>query len=359
LIFTIMNIPQKTLSLLAVASLLFSSSLSAVETDPVGYVTLTVNGSPDGSTAAYTSLSMSLENPVSASGSLTDDPSSAVVTNTGAAYTPNEFAGTDAAGNATHYLQFVSDGLIVDIIANDATTITTGTDLTGFVASGDSYVIKEHITIADIFGADNDAGLTAGSNFASSDLLYIMSSDGAGSFATYYVQDDPTPIGILGGDGWRLVGDSSTDQSNVVVGPDDGLILARSTSGDIDIVVSGSVNVIDHQRGLPSGFSMVSYPYPVDVTLDDSGIYTASNGYISGSNFANSDLVYVLGSDGSYTTYYRQDDPTPIGVLGGDGWRQVGGSSSEDKGSTIIPSGSAIIIKHTGSGLAWSDLKPF
>jgi hypothetical protein len=355
-----MNIPQKTLSLLAVASLLSFSSLSAVETDPVGYVTNTINGSPDGSATAFTALSMSLENPVSASGALTESPTSAVATNSGAAYTPSEFAGTDASGNATHYLQFVSDGLIVDIIANDATSITTGTDLTGLAASGDSYVVKEHITIADIFGANNEAGLTAGSNFASSDLLYVMSTDGSGAFDTYFVQDDPTPIGILGGDGWRKVGASnSVDQSNVVIGPDDGLIIATSTIGDIDIVVSGSVNVIDHQRDLPSGFSMVSYPYPVDVTLDDSGIYTASNGYVSGSNFSSSDLVYVLGSDGSYTTYFRQDDPTPIGILGGDGWRQVGASSSEDKGSTVIPAGSAIIIKHTNAGLAWNDQKPF
>ena len=40
--FTIMNIPQKTLSLLAGASLIIFSSLSAVTTDPVGYVTETI-----------------------------------------------------------------------------------------------------------------------------------------------------------------------------------------------------------------------------------------------------------------------------------------------------------------------------
>ena len=52
----------------------------------------------------------------------------------------------------------------VDLV--DATSITTGTDLTGLAVSGDSYVVKEHITLADIFGANNEAGLTAGSNFA-------------------------------------------------------------------------------------------------------------------------------------------------------------------------------------------------
>tara|TARA_B110001450_G_scaffold209146_1_gene200023 strand:+ start:261 stop:1322 length:1062 start_codon:yes stop_codon:yes gene_type:complete len=353
-----MNIPQKTLSLLLVASLSSFSSLSAVETDPVGYMTITINGSSNGSTA-YTPLSIGLEKAPSASGALTDAPTSTVATNSGAAYTVGEFAGTDAAGNATHYLQFESDGLIVDIVANDATTITAGTDLTGLAASGDAYVVKEHMTLADAFG-DSGSGLTSGANSITSDLLYIMSSDGQGSFATYYVQTDPTGLGFLGGDGWRQVGASnSLDMSNVVIGPDDGVIVSRSASGDVNIVVAGSVNVIDHQRDLPSGFSMVSYPYPVDVTLDDSNIYSATNGYVSGANSNTSDLVYVLGSEGLYTTYYRQTDPTGLGFLGGDGWRQIGSSNSEDKGSTVIPAGSSIIIKHSSTGLAWNDAKPF
>jgi uncharacterized protein (TIGR02597 family) len=323
-------------------------------------MTITINGSSDGSTA-YTPLSIGLENAPSASGALSEDPTSAIATNSGAAYTPGEFAGTDAAGNATHYLQFESDGLIVDIIANDATTITAGADLTGLAASGDAYVVKEHMTLGDVFG-DSGSGLTSGANSTSSDLLYVMSSDGLGTFATYYVQTDPTGAGaFLGGDGWRQVGASnSLDMSNVVIGPDDGVIVSRSATDDVDIVVAGSVNVIDHQRGLPSGFSMVSYPYPVDVTLDDSDIYSATNGYVSGANSSSSDLVYVLGSDGLYTTYYYQTDPTGAGAfLGGNGWRQIGSPNSEEKGSTIIPAGSSMIIKHTSTGLAWTDAKPF
>ena len=42
-----MNIPQKTLSLLAIASLSAFSSLSAVETDPVGYLTFTAADAAD------------------------------------------------------------------------------------------------------------------------------------------------------------------------------------------------------------------------------------------------------------------------------------------------------------------------
>jgi hypothetical protein len=333
-----------------------SAFAQGVTTDPVGYVTLTINGSPDGVQTAYTPLSLSLENAVLASGTLSEDPTSAVATNSNASYTPSAFAGTDASGKATHYLQFTTSGLIAYIIANDATTITTAGDLTGLATSGDGYVVKKHSTLADIFGAANEAGLREGGDSGSSDLVQIMSSDGSGTFATYYPQDDPFD-GFFGGDGWRVVGDNATDQSDVVVGPDDGIIVARGIVGDIDIVISGSVNVIDHQRGLPNGFSMVAYPYPVDVTLDDSNIYTASNGYVSGGDSGSSDLVFVLNSNGAYTTYYRQDDPFD-GFFGGDGWRVVGDNAT-DQGAVTIPSDSSVIIQHTGAGLLWADATPF
>ena len=349
-----MNIPQKTLSLLAIASLSAFSSLSAVETDPVGYVTLTVNGSSNGS-VAYTPLSLSLEKPVQASGALTEAPTSAVATNSSASYTPSEFAGTDAAGNATHYLQFTGSGVIVDITANTATSITVDTDLSGVADSGAGYVVKEHMTLADAFGADNSAGFTSGGDSASSDLVYVMSSDGAGSYTTYYYQTDS--FGFLGGTGWRLNGDASTDASNATIMPDQGVIIARAAAGDLSVVLSGSVNVIDHSLSIPAGFSLVAYPFPVDVTLNDSGIYSATNGYVSGGDSASSDIVYVLQSDGTFVNYYYQTDS--FGFLGGTGWR-LAGDASTDVGDTFeIPAGSSVIIKHTGSGLLWADAKPF
>ena len=348
-----MNIPQKTLSLFAGASLLVFSSLSAVTTDPVGYVTLTVNGSSDGS-VAYTPLSVSLENAIVASGSLSEAPTSSVVTDASASYTLSEFAGTDAAGNATHYLQFTGSGLIVDITANTATTITVDTDLNGVVDTSAGYNVKKYKTISDVFGADNSAGLRSGGDATTSDLVYVMSPDGGGGYTTYYYQTDS--LGFLGGNGWRLNGDAFTDAGNITIMPDEGIIIARSVAGDLPVVVSGSVNVNDHNRALPSGFSLVAYPFPVDVTLDDSGIYSPTNGYVSGGDSASSDIVYILQSDGSFDNYYYQTDS--LGFLGGNGWRLAGDAFTE-RGTYQIPAGSSVIIKHNGSGLLWADAKPF
>jgi hypothetical protein len=90
--------------------------------------------------------------------------------------------------------------------------------------------------------------------------------------------------------------------------------------------------------------------------LDESNIYTASNGYVSGGDSASSDLVYIINADGTFSVFYRQTDA--LGFLGGDGWRAAGDNFT-DKGSEVIPAGSSLIILHTGAGLQWDDDVPF
>jgi hypothetical protein len=122
------------------------------------------------------------------------------------------------------------------------------------------------------------------------------------------------------------------------------------------VVVSGSVNVVKHSRDLPKGFSLVAYPFPVDVTLADSNIYTSSNGYVSAGSFLNSDIVYIIGSDGIFKSYYYQTDSS--GFFGGTGWRLVGDTDT-DVSDTVISATSSVIVLHRGDGLAWRDAIPF
>ncbi|NCG08220.1 MAG: TIGR02597 family protein [Verrucomicrobia bacterium] len=328
-----------------------------VSTAPVGYQSLTINGSPDGSTASYTALSVGFQNASEYSGSVTTTPNSAVLTDSSASLVASAYSGQDATGISAYYLEITSGtsaGLILDIVANTSNTITTGSDLTGLVTSGDTFAIKAHTTLAGIFGTSNATGLQSGGSASSSDLVYIMSTDGNGTYSTYYYQTDT--FNILGGTGWRSFSDSNTDMSNVAIAPDDGIIVKRTATGDLTLVVSGNVKEVTHKRDLPAGFSLVAYPFPVDVTLADSNIYTGSNGYVSAGSGSSSDLVYILSSDGSFATYYRQTDT--FNILGGDGWRSFDDSSTS-RDSQVIPAGSSIIILHRGSGLSWSDALPY
>jgi len=318
-----------------------------VSSTPVGYVTITINGN------GYTAITNPLQNAVVYSGTASSVASDTITTSF--SLTADEIAATDAEGNSAYYVQTAS-GAIYDVTANTDSTITVSSDVSSLISADDAISVKKYTTLGDIFSTDNAFGLTSGGDVTSSDVVYVMSSEGAGTYAQYYYQTDPFG-GFLGGDGWRLSGDANTDRSNVIVAPDDGLIVNRISSGDIPLVVSGTVNAVNHNRELPAGFSLVAYPFPVDTTLDDSGIYAADNGYVSAGDVAQSDVVYVLSSNGSFTQYYRQTDPFG-GFLGGDGWR-IAGDANTDVGSTVIPAGSAVIIKHIGSGLTWSDSVPY
>jgi uncharacterized protein (TIGR02597 family) len=339
----------KTLKLLGCAVLsglfAFVSQAQSVSSTPVGYVTLTING--DG----YTALSNPLENAVVYSGTASS-VSGATIT-ASFSMTNSELAGTDFQGNSTHYIQ-TSSGVIIDIVGNDTTSITAANDLSGLVASSDEIHIKKYNTVSDLLSSDNSIGLTSG-GASNSDLVYLMSTDGAGEYTTLYYQTDN--LGFLGGNGWRSISTGAfVDASNAIIAPDDGIIVRRISSGDLSVVVTGTVNTIAHSKSLPQGFSLVSYPFPVATALNNSGIYSAGNGYVSASA-SNSDLVYVITLEGNFTTYYYQTDN--LGFLGGNGWRSLASGPFVDVGNTEIPVGSSIIVKHIGSGLEWEDAIPY
>ena len=340
----------KHLKLLGCAALscffAFVSQAQSVSSTPVGYVTLTING------GGFTALSNPLENAVLYSGTVSSVSGSNITTSF--SMTDNELAGTDFQNNSSYYAQ-TSSGIILDITANDATTITvSASDLTGILATNDSIEIKKYSTISDLLSSDNSVGLQSG-GASNSDLVYIMSTDGTGSYTTLYYQTDN--LGFLGGNGWRSIATGAfTDASNAIIAPDDGVIVKRTPSTDLTHVVTGTVRTAQLNKGLPAGFSLVSYPFPVETTLNDSGIYSATNGYVSG-GASNSDLVYIITADGSFTTYYYQTDN--LGFLGGNGWRSIATGAFTDAGATVIPAGSSILIKHTGTGLNWEDALPY
>ena len=319
----------------------------SVSSTPVGYVTLTINGS------GYTALSNPLENAVVYSGTASSVSGSDITTSF--SMTDSELSATDAEGNSSHYIQ-TSSGLIVEVTANSTSAITLASDVSSLISDGDTILVKKFSTIADLLSSDNSIGLTSGADLTTSDVVYIMSADGAGAYATYYYQTDPFG-GFFGGNGWRGAGSNSTDVSNVILHPDDGIIVKRISAGDISFVTTGTVNTVNHSRSLPAGFSLVAYPFPTDTTLADSGIYSASNGYVSGADVTTSDVVYVISPAGAFDLYYYQTDPFG-GFFGGNGWRSTT-SNSVDVGTNVIPAGSSIIIKHIGSGLAWSDDIPY
>jgi len=122
-----MKTPQKIISLLAGSALLAASFLNAATTDPVGYVTL--SGASGGYIVTIPLVKSTVfEASVNADGTTT-----------------LSFDSTVPALTGQNYVQVMSgtlEGMVVDVTASDAGSVTLGTSLP--VASGDVVAIRPH-----------------------------------------------------------------------------------------------------------------------------------------------------------------------------------------------------------------------
>jgi uncharacterized protein (TIGR02597 family) len=342
-----MRITLTTTVLLLSCSIAFAQSF----TQPVGISKVTIDGSGTDE-AAYTALSVTYENAPLYSGTV-NTASGTVISLTTSDLSTSAYAGTDPNGNATHYVLLTSgdnEGLSLEIVANTINTITVTSDnLESLSLGGVTVEILAHSTIADIFGAENSAGLTSGSSVNNSDRIYIMQPDGSGGWDSYFYQTNPR-----GGNGWRQVGDASTDFQSLTLPLDTGILIRRIGSDDLTLYVYGSVKKTgSHMRVLGPGFSLLGNPFPVDIELGESGLYSADNGYVSTSSHTTSDRLFVIAADGSFDSFYYQTNPR-----GGSGWRRTGDSST-DVSSEILPATSSFYIQHRGTGLTWNPSRPY
>ena len=324
-----MNIPQKTLSLLAIASLFTFTSLSAVETDPVGYITVTINGN-GGSGDAFTYMGCPLHAAVASAGAV-DATAANSITDNSQAWTADEHA-----GSYVMITSGVNEGVSATVSSNTSDTLTTLEDISSLLAGDESFEVRPYTTLADIFGATNSAGIDGGSTAGNADTILIQS--GAG-FDTYYYKD----AGFIGGTGWRGSSSPSVDQSSAVVPYGSGIIVVRKQAGDINLVISGSVFGGDAITPIETDFNWKAPSIPVGLTLN--ALFGAANeaGLDGGTSAGNSDNVVVPTASGLTTYYYKN-----AGFLGGTGWRSSA-SPSVDEGDTVFAQpGQMFLINRTG-----------
>ncbi|MGJ8651956.1 MAG: TIGR02597 family protein [Opitutaceae bacterium] len=316
--------------ILAGALLAASSNLQAVETEPVGYVTVTVAGTGGVAAEAFTYMGVPLHKSSIAAGAITGIAAN-TITASGAAWTVDDYAGA--------YVLITSgtnEGVSSTISSNTATELTTVDDLTSLLAGDETFTIREYTTIADVFGAANEAGLDGGTNSGEADTVLFQSPSG---FTSYYYKDG----GFIGGTGWRTSTDASTEQGGTTIPFGDGIIVVRKQSADLDIVLSGSVFGGDATTPVEAGFNWKSASIPVDLTL--AGLFGAANevGLDGGSNSGEADNI-IVPAGGGLTTYYYKDS----GFIGGTGWRTSTDASTEQGATVIVEPGQMFLINRSG-----------
>lgn len=298
-----MKTPKLLCTIAAIA--LAQGSLFAVNTDPVGFVSVTVPANSDAILAVplnRTSEFKGLTNGFSAtSGTVT-------ITVAGTpGWTAGQFAPLTTA-NKTYALQFASgtkEGMILPIVNNGTNTVVVTVsatdDLTGVLASGEQIDIMPYWTPSSLLsnvpvGTEflGFEGVGAGTNHAAPQLF---GNTGAGTW-----EDEIT----------------SDDVSNIVIGFGRSYVLRNNSAASVTISIVGSVPMSSHRftfstlAGNTDQDTRFGYLCPVAEPVTSLGIPAVAGDAILG--FDNS----ASGKNKSAATIYAFDGTKWVDDISGD-----------------------------------------
>ena len=298
------------------------SAQNTAVTKPVGYHTETILGD------AFTLLGINVGNAVAAAGDFDADSA-----------TDNDVDFTTLLTAGTSYtVQNLDTGAAAPVTGFDANTLTT----TLTIASGDTYEIRADATVASIFGANNEAGLGEGDEDGA-DVIWIPQADG--SFNQIYRSNG----GIFGTPGWRIRGDSNTDQSGQVIAFTSSIFIQRKLADPLDIVFVGHVRTSATTYSLLADqFNFVNRVLPVGITLADTDIEAAiAAGAWADGDGDTADVIWITDGAGGYDQFFfaEADFFNPVAQ-----WTKLGGDGSDQAGQELT-SGFAIQKRSANSSV--------
>lgn len=337
-----MNYPLKTISLFATATCLTFSSLTAVETDPVGYVTFTVNANSD------QRLGVPMQRPAVLQAT-TSNVIGVTVEAPGIGALTGEHFLIVTSGNAQ------GEWEQVDTATEGEVTLTA--EIPGFSAA-DQFAIRPFWTLSGLF--PDGGAIPASSNPLSPDALVLLNdpnSVGTNLAASdFYFYND----GTQGDPGW--FNSSSFDPAgDVIISPEVSLTIRNNTSSEASIVIAGDVplvpnaiNVVSREGGRQD--NLIFNPLPVGVTLGNSDLISSGAFEPSSNPLSPSDLLLLFdpnnsGKNASPQNFYFYND----GTQGDAGWFDA--SSFDPADSIEVSQGGAFIVRKasgTDSQSSWS-----
>jgi hypothetical protein len=307
-------------------SWLSMSSWASIEvTSPVWVAAATTIQGNGGSGSKTTVFSQRMVSPIQYAGTVSSIQTTSL-TDTNANWVVGQFGtnGTQA------YVEF-NNGWMADIAkSTTSTTLALAGNLTGVVSVGDSYRIRAHFTIASLFGTNNETGLMSGGNTAQADNIMLLVPQTQQSLTIFYYDD-----GIS--HGWLTADYNSA--ANLVVYPEQGLLVRRVASGDRSLYVCGTTKTGVTVAPVEPGYNLVgTLKNLTNLTLGALNIYTGdpTTGLASGGNTAGSDTLLVVQADGTTSTYFYYKDTS-----GNQGWLDANYNPS---GNVLINAGTAFFV---------------
>lgn len=321
---------MKPLALSALVLLSVALHSQAAPTTPFGYVTVTI---PAGSAASpsYTPLSIPLYNAPLFTGSVASVDGTTQVTMNGAAWTGNQFASTAAlcfarvtSGNGAGRSFLITANTTSQLTLSLAHTPTLSS-LATVLSAGDVITIVPANTLGSVFGTTSPL-VTTGASASVADNVYLLNGPGLG-WSTYYHN----------GTNWRKAG-SLASQNNVVLYPDEGILVVHIGTSPVTLRTSGVVPATAEKTDLSgTGSTFAAQRFPVDMQLSAVG-FQSTAGWISGATVGTADNVWAWSTSlNRWEQFYYN----------GTNWRKAGSIANQN--TRVLPAGSAVIVIRTGS----------
>jgi len=228
------------------------------------------------------------------------------ITDSGANWTTTQFVGRGAL-----YAEF-ANGLEADIqqVSFVSKTLSFSGALPPSLTVGTAYRIRQHHTVAEIFGPANQAGLLPGANDDEAETIRHFIPDTQPQQTRIYFY-----CNLPGATGWADY--SYTPASNIVIYPEQGLMVRRRTAANLTFTSSGPIKQWTSAIPVFPGYNMLGlYHRAAPVRLDQLGLL--ASGFAGGENADLADNVLKFNPDGSTTTYFYWNLP------GYEGWHDYG-----------------------------------
>jgi hypothetical protein len=304
---------------------IISTTLESASPTWIGTAT-TLQGAVS-SNAKLTTFSQRMVLPIMYAGTVSSLQNSAL-TDTNASWTSGEFANVASPA----YAEF-DNGWMVDIAGTTSTTksLSLAGSVGGLVAPGEAYRVRQHFTIASLFGTNNETGLKPGLNVSQADNILLVIPQTQQTMSIFYFSNAVAQ-------GWyRADYSPAADQ---VVYPEQGVMVRRVGAGNVNLYVCGPIKAGVTIAPVEPGFNLMGTLKSLSpLSLSSLNLYTGdpTTGIASGLNLTVSDNLVVVQPDGSTASYFYFKD-----TKGHQGWFDALFNSVDN---TPIPAGSAFFIK--------------
>jgi uncharacterized protein (TIGR02597 family) len=324
------RLPSRALlaAIAALGGLATISNAQSVATTPVGAMTVSIQPN------AYTFIGPAFYRPAVYQGSVSaisgDGLTISISTSALTAGSANQV--TIGSEQVPQYFVEVLDGTDIGaqipVISNTANSITLNENASTFLGAGHKFRLIPYHTLSSLFPAGG--GLTGGISAASADEIFIYSPTGGAK--SYFYRTSSSQ--------WRQ---GTVDNNLRPILPNQGIYIQRKQSTAVPYTLIGNVKDGTTALDIAVGYNLVPNPYPVPVTLEASGLYTAdaATGLKSGLSAANADEITIYQNDGSSLTYFYRN---------GTGWR----NGSTNVTNVPIPAGATVLINRKAGGVPFS-----